>query len=179
MYKLLRWVQGNLLITFETVHAFGWNVIKIKFRSTPYFVWEVKPSAPCRNILWHVKIHSKYDQKYVESQVHNFLRQVPPDFLRDNSADRITRELWWRIRSFLLSILFHHGFPYIIVWKTCPLVAAIQGRSPTPSTGSSRFCCFLFNIILRHTITFLIWFFLNIFHAYYVSPILRSLFWSL
>jgi hypothetical protein len=27
----------------------------IKIRSTPFFGWEVKPEAPCRKILRHVK----------------------------------------------------------------------------------------------------------------------------
>jgi hypothetical protein len=29
----------------------------IKIRSTPSFVWEVKPEVPCRKILRHVKNH--------------------------------------------------------------------------------------------------------------------------
>jgi hypothetical protein len=32
----------------------------ITIRSTPSFEWEVKPEAPCRNILRHVKDHLRY-----------------------------------------------------------------------------------------------------------------------
>jgi hypothetical protein len=35
----------------------------IMIRSTPSFAREVKPSAPCRQILRYVKILSKYDQR--------------------------------------------------------------------------------------------------------------------
>jgi hypothetical protein len=36
----------------------------IKSRTAPSFGGEVKPEAPCRKILWHVKITCKYEQKY-------------------------------------------------------------------------------------------------------------------
>jgi hypothetical protein len=35
----------------------------IKIRSTPSFEGEVEPSAPCRKILWHANITSKYEKK--------------------------------------------------------------------------------------------------------------------
>jgi hypothetical protein len=68
----------------------------IKIRSTSSFGWEVKPSALCCKILQHVKeITSKYGQIYFGGQIHNFLLQVPPDLLLDDSAGMIVRELWW------------------------------------------------------------------------------------
>jgi hypothetical protein len=36
----------------------------IKICSTPFFGREVKPEAPCRKILRHIKITCKYEQKY-------------------------------------------------------------------------------------------------------------------
>jgi hypothetical protein len=36
----------------------------INIRSTTSFGGEIKPDAPCRNILGHVKIVCKYEQKY-------------------------------------------------------------------------------------------------------------------
>jgi hypothetical protein len=47
----------------------------IKIRSTPSFGGEVKPKAPYRKILWHVKMTGKYEQKYVAGQNSYFFRQ--------------------------------------------------------------------------------------------------------
>jgi hypothetical protein len=37
---------------------------------------------------------SKYEQTYLEGQIHYFVFQVPPALLLNDSAGRIARELW-------------------------------------------------------------------------------------
>jgi hypothetical protein len=49
----------------------------IKFRSTTYFEREVKPSAPRREILRHVKELYEVLKKYFVHKIHNFIRPAP------------------------------------------------------------------------------------------------------
>jgi hypothetical protein len=63
----------------------------IKIHSTPSFRGEVKPSAPCREILWHIKKVCEYERYFVDT-VHNFLCPDPPELLLDGSIGRIARE---------------------------------------------------------------------------------------
>jgi hypothetical protein len=78
----------------------------IKMSSTPSFGGKVKPSGP-RKILSHVKT-SKYEQGYFGGQIHNFLHQVLPDLLLDDSTVRIARELCWTAEDFSpLDIIIH------------------------------------------------------------------------
>jgi hypothetical protein len=108
----------------------------IKIRSTTSFGVEVKPSAPCRKILRHVKDHFEVWTKIFRRPNLLFLRQAPPDLLLPYSA----RELWWKNQEFSpadiippwLSMLIYHlgGEQYTCWWS--------QFRdSLTPSTWPS------------------------------------------
>jgi hypothetical protein len=66
----------------------------IKTRSTPSFGWEVKPSAPCRKILRHVKdpFEVAYTQRYFVWPNLSF--PLPgPNLLLDDIAGTTTRTL--------------------------------------------------------------------------------------
>jgi hypothetical protein len=76
----------------------------IKICSKQSFGREEKHSTPCRKILLHIKITSKYGQRYFEGQSYHFLCQVPPDLVVDDCACRIATELCWTNQEFLLSI---------------------------------------------------------------------------
>jgi hypothetical protein len=41
-----------------------WIFEATKIRSTTYFGWEIKPSAPCRKILRHIKDTLRYDKDF-------------------------------------------------------------------------------------------------------------------
>jgi hypothetical protein len=47
----------------------------------------------------------------LEIQIHHLLHPVPPAFLLNDSDGRIYGEVR-RTNQFILSISFHHGFPY-------------------------------------------------------------------
>jgi hypothetical protein len=86
----------------------GWWIFKDKkVRSTLSFVWEVTPSAPCRNILRHVKNHFKALTKIS----HHFLRQFVLMFYYMTLLLELTESSGGPIRSFSLSVSFHHGSP--------------------------------------------------------------------
>jgi hypothetical protein len=72
---------------------------------------------------------------YFVDKICRFICAIPPDFLLDGCAGRIARyRCGGRIRSFLLSISFHHGAPcsYIPwVMNNRPVVAVVQRRSLT------------------------------------------------
>jgi hypothetical protein len=87
-----------------------------KICSTPSFEAEVKPSAPCREILWHVKESCLVWKNTLRKLNSHFLRKVPPDFLPDGSAARIAKEFWRTNQEFSpvyiipprFSIITHH-----------------------------------------------------------------------
>jgi hypothetical protein len=109
----------------------------IKIRRTPSFGGEVKPLAPCRNILRHVKEPFEV-WKICSRQNSSFPSPVPLTLLLDYSAGRTARELWWMNQEFPLSISFHHGSSWISpgVWTIGLLVTSVQRRSLIPSTWS-------------------------------------------
>jgi hypothetical protein len=62
VHSHLSGVMVSVLATGPNVHRFkasqGDEFLRaIKIHSTPSFGGEVKPSAPCCKILWHVKTH--------------------------------------------------------------------------------------------------------------------------
>jgi hypothetical protein len=60
----------------------------------------------------------KSEKIHFEGQIHNFLHQVPPDLLPDDSAGMISRELWWMNQEFSMSTSFRRGSPYsYIAWR--------------------------------------------------------------
>jgi hypothetical protein len=65
--------------------------------STPSFGGEVKPSAPCREILRHVKELFEVWTKIIRN---SFPSPVPPALLLDHSVGKIYRELWWANQEF-------------------------------------------------------------------------------
>jgi hypothetical protein len=66
----------------------------IEICSAPSFGGVGNLPAPFRN-FYGIKKSLTYEKRYFEGHIHNFLRQVPPDLLLDESASRIARELWW------------------------------------------------------------------------------------
>jgi hypothetical protein len=72
----------------------------IKIRSTPSFRGEVKPFAPCRKILQHVKNPFKYDMRYLVRQNLTLPSAVTSALLLDHSADITAREIWWSNQEF-------------------------------------------------------------------------------
>jgi hypothetical protein len=87
------------------VHGFNtsqerWIFMGDKIHSTPYFRGEVKPTALCCMILWHIKVPSKYEQRHFIRTNSSFPLPTPPALLVDNSTARIARELWWINQEF-------------------------------------------------------------------------------
>jgi len=63
-----------------------------KIRSMPSFAGEVKPSAPCRTILWHVLYSLASVNKNIrQGQIHYFLCPVLPALLLDDFSGRIAQ----------------------------------------------------------------------------------------
>jgi hypothetical protein len=53
----------------------------IKILSTTFFEQEeVKPSAPCHKILWHVKEPNKYEKRYVGGKINGYFSPSFPSF---------------------------------------------------------------------------------------------------
>jgi hypothetical protein len=77
---------------------------QIKIRSTPSLRRDVNLSATCKT-LWRLKITSKYEQRYFEGQIHNFLHKILPAFLTVASSGRISREMWWTNQFSLLDVI--------------------------------------------------------------------------
>jgi hypothetical protein len=133
-----RWCTGSVL-------AIGTKICGFKpgcGRSTS-FGREVQPSPPCRKILWHVKNPFEV--------LTTLLRKTKLIISLVSSSWLSTRWLLvglkdsfgGRIKSFSLSVPFHHGCPCPYTtwgWITGPLVAAVLRCSLTPSTWSSSLC---------------------------------------
>jgi hypothetical protein len=64
----------------------------IKIRNTPSCGGEVKPSAPCRKILLHVKIPAEYDRDTTSAKFTDILHQLQALLLDVSAA---TGEHWW------------------------------------------------------------------------------------
>jgi hypothetical protein len=45
-------------------------LMAIKIRSTPFFGEEVKPSVPCRKILWHVQEPYRYEKRHFVGKIN-------------------------------------------------------------------------------------------------------------
>jgi hypothetical protein len=71
----------------------------IKIRSTPSFRWEIKPEAPCRTILRHVKITCKYQQKYFKDKF-SLLSSIPPTCCQATLLIGLPESYDGRVRSF-------------------------------------------------------------------------------
>jgi hypothetical protein len=71
----------------------------IKICRTPSFRGEVKPSAPCRKILQHIKEPLKNTKEMFCRLNSSFRLPVPPALLLDDSAG-IVRELCWKNQAF-------------------------------------------------------------------------------
>jgi hypothetical protein len=103
---------------------------------------EVKPSAPYRKILGHLKITWKYEQKY-------FARQILIPFAHSSwllphySAIRTARQLWWTSEEF--PFRHHHSTMFVHArisprgWTIGPLATAVQWRSLSLLTCSSSY----------------------------------------
>jgi hypothetical protein len=76
---------------FKSGRVYGF-LRAIKIRSSPSFGWEVKPEAPCRKILRHVKITSKYERG-ISNKKFIILFAVLPG-LHQMTAGRIAGGLW-------------------------------------------------------------------------------------
>jgi hypothetical protein len=83
----------------------------IKISSRPSLGEQVKPEAPCRKILRHVKITCKYEQKYFPRPYSSFLSHVPPACYQTTLLVELAGSSDTRIRSFPPSTSFHHGYP--------------------------------------------------------------------
>jgi hypothetical protein len=66
----------------------------VKIRSTSSFGGEVKPSAPCRNILRHVKDPFRYDRDTDRQNYAAISRLVSPLFATRCLCCNQRRELW-------------------------------------------------------------------------------------
>jgi hypothetical protein len=75
----------------------------IKIYSAPSF-GEVKPEAPRRNILRHLKNHlGSFNKNTSQDQTDHFARSSY--LLPDESAGRIAREIWWKNQQFSVDII--------------------------------------------------------------------------
>jgi hypothetical protein len=93
----------------------------------------VKPSAPCRKILQHIKDPCRVWQRLFVRQ-NSFAFPVPPALLQASFAGRIARDLWWTNQEFPLS---NHSTMVLDIhissggWTIGPLVAAVQRHGLT------------------------------------------------
>jgi hypothetical protein len=105
----------------------------IKIRSTPSLGLEIKPEAPCRKILRHVKAPFTYVRYWYAK--FSLLRIFSYSF-PDVSASRITRELWWTSQEFppadiIITIALHaHISPG--GWTIGSLLAAVLRSKSQP-----------------------------------------------
>jgi hypothetical protein len=81
---------GPKVCGFEPGQGHGF-LRAMKVRSTPSFGWEVKPEAPCRNILLHVK--NSLNPTGMNRLNSHFLRP-PPTRSRDVSDGRTAEQYW-------------------------------------------------------------------------------------
>jgi hypothetical protein len=106
-------------------------------RSTSSLGEGVKPSAPCRNPLRHVKNPFEVWKRHFVRQNTSFPTQVSPALLL---LARLPKSSGGRIRSFLCQyhstvVLHSHTSPG--GWTASPSKAAVQRRSVVPSIWSS------------------------------------------
>jgi hypothetical protein len=83
----------------------------IKIRSTSSFGGEVKPEAHCLKILRQVKYHLQLRTKILRKAKFIIPFSRSSCLLPDNSAVGLAQSSGGQIRSFPLSLSFHHGSP--------------------------------------------------------------------
>jgi hypothetical protein len=136
--SLLGGVMVSVVATGTKGHQFtpgrGSGFLRaIKVRSTSFFGCKVKPEAPCRRILRHVKdplMHLRYWYRMQNS--YSFVHSSYS--LPDVSAGRIVRKLWWTSWEFspagiiiIITVALHaHISPG--GWTIGPLLAAVLRR---------------------------------------------------
>jgi hypothetical protein len=98
-----------------------------KIHSTPSFGRREKPLVPSRKILRHVKCPSKYESDTSQGKIHNFLRKFLLLCWQMTMLVGLPESSGWRIRSFRLSISFHHGSRCSYI--TCEMNKPVGGRS--------------------------------------------------
>jgi hypothetical protein len=142
----------SVLPTGPKVHAFkrsqGDGFLRaIKIRNTPSFGGEVKPDAPCRKMLWHVrKSLASMNKNCSQGQIrHSFARSSY--LLPDDSAGRIDRELWWTNQELPFVDIIPPWFSMLGRWTIGQLVSAVQRRSlnhhqNSKTLGASILCNF-------------------------------------
>jgi hypothetical protein len=85
----------------------------INILTTPYFWWEVKPGAPCRKVLHHLKITYKYEQKcFARLNSHPFHHSSC--LLADVSAGNIARDLSLASQEFSSAYIITPCFSMLI-----------------------------------------------------------------
>jgi hypothetical protein len=96
-YRACHWSQGS-----GSNPAEGDGFLRaIKIRSQTSFGREVKPSAPCRRILRHVKYPLRYDSDTDWQNSGAISRQISPRFVSTCLCCNHSRELWWMNREWL------------------------------------------------------------------------------
>jgi hypothetical protein len=84
----------------------------IKVRSTPSFGGEVKPEAPCHNILRYVKNYLQVWTRILLKAKFSFISPIPPVCCQKTLLVVLTESSGRRISFPLSTSSFHHGFPY-------------------------------------------------------------------
>jgi hypothetical protein len=106
---------------------------KIKILSTLSFKGKVKPEAPCRNILRHVKCHLQVGIKILRKAKFSFISPIPPACYQMTTA-RVATELWWMNHDFSsVDIIIPPRFSTLI-W---PIIWGINNR---PVAAVQRHC---------------------------------------
>jgi hypothetical protein len=73
-----------------------------------------------------------YEQKYFARPNSSFPLPVPPALLPDDSADRITTELWWTNQDFSRVDIIHHDSP-------CSYVTWVINKRPVGGRSSETY----------------------------------------
>jgi hypothetical protein len=117
----------------------------IKIRSTPSFVWEVKPDVPCRKISRHVKNPLRYF-RYWEAKF-SLLRPFTL-LATDVSAGRTARELWWTSQELYpagiittalhAQVTRHHIRIYLLAEAINPKIFPNMAEAPSVHTAPTR-----------------------------------------
>jgi hypothetical protein len=90
----------------------------IKIHCSPSFGREVKPLVSCREILRHVKMACKYEEKYFARPNPSFPSTVPPVCYQMTLLIGLPEISGARIRNFPLTTTFHRGSPSsCITWR--------------------------------------------------------------
>jgi hypothetical protein len=114
-----------------------WIFKDVKICSTPSFGGDVKPSAPCRKILQHVKNPLEVWTGILRKV--KFIISFASSFYIDARwlLVRLPESFGGLVSNFPLPISFHHGFLYSCITCWMKNMAAVQRRSLTVLTWSS------------------------------------------